>query len=73
MRTLVDIPERELELLTRLSAEQRVSRAELVRRAVSAYLEPHQLPASRSVFGLWRDREDDGLAYQERIRSEWDR
>jgi hypothetical protein len=73
MRTLIDIPERELTLLTQLSVEQKVSRAELVRRAVTAYLEPHSLPASRSAFGLWSDREDDGLAYQERIRAEWDR
>jgi metal-responsive CopG/Arc/MetJ family transcriptional regulator len=73
MRTLVDIPEEHLAILNRLSKSQKVSRAELVRRAVETYIEPHKQPASRAAFGLWKDRDDDGLAYQERMRAEWDR
>ncbi len=29
--------------------------------------------AIRGSFGLWKDAPVDGLAYQEKIRSEWDR
>jgi metal-responsive CopG/Arc/MetJ family transcriptional regulator len=71
MRTLVDIPEEELTLLTRLSKQRGLSRAELVRRAVSAYLEPLKPQVRADAFGLWADRAEDGLAYQTRMRGEW--
>lgn len=73
MRTLVDIPEQELELLNQLSKTAEVSRAELIRRAVSAYLKPYKQAGLTDAFGLWSGREKpvDGLAYQEKVRREW--
>jgi hypothetical protein len=71
MRTLVDIPEEELTLLTRLSKQRGLSRAEMVRRVVSAYLEPLKPQVRADAFGLWEDRSEDGLAYQTRMRDEW--
>ena len=38
MRTLVDIPEAELEELRALSRARKVSRAELIRQAVAGFL-----------------------------------
>ena len=81
MRTLVDIPEPDLSLLTRLSQEEAISRAELVRRAIAHYLQPHRQTAALLGFGLWKDTAklsarhadpNDGLAYQDKIRGEWD-
>jgi metal-responsive CopG/Arc/MetJ family transcriptional regulator len=71
-RALVGIPEKELKALDTLSEVQHVSRAELIRRAVSLYLEKFK-PADKSeeAFGLWEDRKVDGLAYQTRLREEW--
>lgn len=71
MRTLVDIPEEDLSLLNKLSKAANLSRAELVRQAISNYLKPHKLADAAEGFGLWADSPVDGLAYQERIRSEW--
>jgi hypothetical protein len=71
MRTLIDIPEEELTLLTSLSKQRGISRAELVRRAVSAYLEPLKEHGRADAFGLWAERAGDGLAYQTRMRDEW--
>jgi metal-responsive CopG/Arc/MetJ family transcriptional regulator len=71
MRTLVDIPKEDLSLLTRLSEADGVSRAELVRRAVSAYLQPRRLARRADAFGLWGARAEDGVAYQRRMRDEW--
>ena len=71
MRTLIDIPEEDLSLLNKLSEIKDMSRAELVRQAISIYLEPHKLAERVDGFGLWANRPVDGLAYQERIRSEW--
>jgi len=72
MRTLVDIPEEHLAILNQLSKSQKVSRAELVRRAVASYVQPHESAAPLFGFGLWKDFPEDGLAYQERIRAEWE-
>ena len=71
MRTLVDIPEEDLTLLNKLSEIRDMSRAELVRQAISIYLEPHKVAERVESFGLWANRAEDGLIYQQRIRSEW--
>lgn len=70
MRFLADIPDADVEWLDGLSAEQGVSRAELVRRAVAAYRADVSGDAIDNAFGIWRDRADvgDGLKYQRRLR-----
>ncbi len=70
MRTLVEIPERQIRDLAVICRLEQVSRAELVRRAISAYLEKRKPPVG-VAFGLWQERGVDGLAYQEQMRSEW--
>ena len=73
MRTLVDIPEKDLCRLTKLSKARKVSRAQLVRTAVSEYLRKEQRDPLETLIGLWADRPIDGLEYQEQMRREWDR
>lgn len=70
MRFLADIPDSDVEWLDTLAAEQGVSRAELVRRAVSAYRADASGDAIDNAFGIWRGRGDigDGLKYQRRLR-----
>ena len=70
MRFLADIPDSDVEWLDCLAAEQGVSRAELVRRAVAAYRADASGDAIDNAFGIWRDRVDigDGLKYQRRLR-----
>ena len=72
MRTLVDIPEADLQILNHLSKSQKVSRAELVRNAISTYVEPHRPQSEVDCFGIWADNPVDGLEYQRKLRSEWD-
>jgi len=71
MRTLVDIPEDDIEMLNELSAARRVSRSELVRSAIALYLRANGNDLVDDAFGLWAGRKEDGLAYQKRLRSEW--
>ncbi len=73
MRTVVDLPDEQIEPLKALAEQMRLSRAELVRRAIADYLYRHRPVADDSAFGLWQDRGEDGVTYQERLRSEWDR
>jgi hypothetical protein len=71
MRTLVDIPSPAIAALDALGRTRGASRAKLIREAVVAYL-GHQAPVPRAdAFGLWSRDEEDGLAYQRRLRAEW--
>jgi metal-responsive CopG/Arc/MetJ family transcriptional regulator len=69
----VDIPDDQLTELTKLAEREKVSRASLVRRAVADLLEAKRATGDDAIaaaFGIRPDMED-GLAYQERLRSEW--
>jgi hypothetical protein len=72
MRTLVDIPEDELEELNSLSRSRKVSRAELIRQAVAGFLAENRAGIEDS-FGIWKQRGVDGVEYQEKLRREWSR
>lgn len=81
MRALIDVPEQQLKELAEICAAKNLSRAEAVRRAVAAFIEQNR-PSREAAFGLWKDQAvclpgeseplpEDGLAYQEKLRSEW--
>jgi metal-responsive CopG/Arc/MetJ family transcriptional regulator len=70
MRTLIDIPEQQIRQLTEISRQKGLSRAEVVRQAIAAYLVANRAAPSQA-FGLWGERKIDGLKYQRKLRSEW--
>jgi metal-responsive CopG/Arc/MetJ family transcriptional regulator len=71
MRTIVDLPEEQIKILAAIGKQTRLSRAEIVRRAVAEYIARHKPEQGDEAFGLWKDRAEDGLDYQSRLRSEW--
>ena len=70
MRTIVDIPDEELRELEDFCRRQGISRAEGMRRAVREYLAQDE-SAFDEAFGIWKDRGEDGVEYQRRLRAEW--
>jgi len=70
MRTIVEIPDQTIVAMDALCGRESISRAELVRRAVSDYLARHAGDGD-TAFGLWRGRGKDGLSYQSELRDEW--
>ena len=70
MRTLVDIPDRQIDALAALCATSKLSRAEIIRRAIASYIEQNR-SGTDDAYGIWKDAAEDGLAYQVRVRSEW--
>ena len=73
MRTLVDIPDKQIADLAALCAAKKVSRAEVIRRAIVVYIEDNK-PTMGGAFGVWQQQGQqlvDGLTYQERARAEW--
>jgi metal-responsive CopG/Arc/MetJ family transcriptional regulator len=71
MRTLVDLPEPDVQALDEIGRRRRVSRAKVIRQAVGEYLARNAEGDVEAAFGLWRDQAVDGLDYQRRAREEW--
>ena len=78
IRTQISLPERQKRLLDERSASTGLSLSELIRRAVDrCYAPPRDLEddlaAVDEAFGAWEDRDEDrdpdGEAYVERLRS----
>lgn len=73
MRTIVEIPNEIIESLDRVGAQENRSRASLIREAVALYLHgKSSSPAESGAFGIWRERQENALDYQERLRGEWE-
>jgi metal-responsive CopG/Arc/MetJ family transcriptional regulator len=71
MRTLVDIPDKQLGALAEICKQEKLTRAAVVREAIAAYIVDHQSKKPMDAFGLWGKKKIDGLKYQRKIRSEW--
>jgi predicted transcriptional regulator len=71
LRVTVDIPEADLKRVEALAQARGVSRALVLREAIEAYLLRNIGDPIEAGFGLWKDRDEDGLAYQKRMRDEW--
>jgi metal-responsive CopG/Arc/MetJ family transcriptional regulator len=71
MRTLVDIPEDDVRALDEIGRRRRVSRARVIRAALSEYLDRNAASHQNEAFGLWGEGGEDGVEYQKRIRAEW--
>lgn len=71
MRALVDMNDVQIDALDTLAKRMRQSRAALIRAAIDEYLARHRREQVEDGFGLWGGHKVDGLAYQEKTRSEW--
>ncbi|AQR63241.1 CopG family transcriptional regulator [Brevundimonas sp. LM2] len=71
MRILVDANEEQVAALDALAKREKRPRAAVIRAAIDDYVARHQRQAVKDGFGLWGKDGEDGLAYQERLRSEW--
>jgi metal-responsive CopG/Arc/MetJ family transcriptional regulator len=71
MRTLVDLGETQVQALDELAHKEKRSRAAVIRQAIDEYLLRRRKQEERDAFGLWGNREVDGLTYQEQVRGEW--
>jgi hypothetical protein len=72
MRTIIEIPQPQLDALDGLCRLEGISRAEAIRRAIARLVHETRPTTGNPAFGLWRNRPVDGLDYQRRLRDEWD-
>jgi metal-responsive CopG/Arc/MetJ family transcriptional regulator len=72
MRTIITLTENHVKLLRELCNTEKVSRAELIRKAINAYAQKKSLDKSSvNVFGIWKKRKINALQYESNIRNEW--
>ncbi len=72
MRTLIDLPDSQIQALAVLCDQMKQPRAALIREAVAEYLLKHRTQTSiDEAFGLWGAGGVDGLEYQDKARAEW--
>ena len=74
MRTIVDLPEEQLQALARICQQEKISRAEAVRRAVAGLVAAASPQPSAEVgFGVWRHKKLKSRQHVDRLRAEWER
>jgi hypothetical protein len=71
-RIVLDLPVAQLEALAKLVEIEGRPRAAIIRDAIQAYISQSNRSMGTTVFGLWKNKNLDGLTYQERARREWD-
>jgi predicted transcriptional regulator len=71
MRTLIDLPDSQIQALAALCERVRQPRAAVIREAVGEYLERRAMKSTDAAYGLWGADTVDGLAYQRQVRAEW--
>lgn len=75
MRTLIDLPERDIERLDALARQRKVSRAAVIRQAVERHLNDNEDNSwIRRGAGRWKHRTDigDAVEYQRSMREDRD-
>jgi len=70
-RIVIDLPDEDLRLLDAIKHTQKKPRAEIIRMAISDYLEDNRVAETESAFGIWQLENGDGLAFQTALREEW--
>ncbi len=71
MRTIIDIPTPLLDEIDTLAERDKVSRAEVVRRAMTEYAEKRRSSRADAAFGIWKSRNVDATGYEDDLRGEW--
>lgn len=71
MRTIVDIPDEQLDALAIFCRKQKISRAEAVRQAVNRLLKESASPPKDLGFGVWKHKRISSRKFVDKLRSEW--
>ncbi len=73
MRTIVDLPEEQVQGLDLWCQRERISRTEAVRRAVRDALATRNSNPRADAFGAWAGKKINSSEYVESLRAEWDK
>ena len=72
---LIELPEPQAEILRRYCNEVHITESEAIRQALVQFLslapKPQRKLCEHAAFGHWHNKQQDGLAYQYKLRDEW--
>ena len=74
MRIVVEVDGQQLEALLTEAKRANSSPSEVIRKAISRYLQDREPRSLDAAFGTWADEAKDGLdglTFQEKLRNEW--
>lgn len=72
MRTIIELPDEQVQALAELCDAEKISRAEAIRRALATMLAQQPATGREQAFGAWGKKKADGRKMVERLRKEWD-
>ncbi len=72
MRTIIDLPDEQVSALAQWCDEQKISRAEAIRRALATMLANRHQAGREAAFGAWKRDKIDSRRIVEKLRKEWD-
>jgi metal-responsive CopG/Arc/MetJ family transcriptional regulator len=72
-RIIIDLPDEDLHLLDTLKNIHKKPRAAIIRTAISEYLASNWMNEEDGAFGVWNEKNGDGLEFQAILREEWPR
>nr|WP_250491644.1 CopG family transcriptional regulator [Caballeronia sp. GAWG1-1] len=67
------MPDSQVNNLAAIAEAQQRPRATVIRDAIEAYIAQRRHARGADVSGFWEDKRDDGLTYQQQLRSAWRR
>ena len=70
MRTIIEVPQLQLDALDVICRTEGISRAEAIRRAITRMVGETRNALVSPACGLWRDRPGNGRDYERRLRDE---
>jgi len=71
MKIIVDIPDIQIEILDKISKKEKISRSEVIRRALTNYIAKYSNKESFGI-GIWKGEKLDSMKYQRKVRDEWE-
>ena len=72
MRTLVEIPDDQIQVLDTICKSERISRAEAIRSAISIFITKKANIEFDRAIGSWKDVEIDSVELQRSLREDRD-
>ncbi len=75
MRTIIDISDSQVRFLNQLSNDRKTSKASIIRTALNNYIDQYDKnkKSYEIAFGIWKNKNIDGLSYQRDLREEWNK
>ena len=71
-KILIDLPQDDVSALDDIAQKKKVSRAEIIRRAIEIAIQTESASGFKQAFGAWNHKKLQGVSFQRKMRKEWE-